>query len=169
MGLSIQGWRLAALAAAGLAASSLVGCDTKSATNVPASANAQGKAESGGASGAARRLNAGLWETVTTVNGHAMPPARTCVSDALAAEINGDDASVRNGLTRSNAAPGCNVDNITIDGSRVGFDTVCDGQTVSTALTYGGDRYFGDMTIAGNRTMTLSAHRVGACPADGAS
>ena len=94
-----------------------------------------------------------------------MPPARTCITEAVADEINGDDAAVRNGLAQSNAAPGCEVKNIVIAGSRVDFDTICDGQAVATSLTYAGDTYSGEMTMAGTQTMTLTARHVDACPA----
>ena len=94
-----------------------------------------------------------------------MPPATICVSQATADEINGDDAAVRRGLTQTNAAPGCDVKNIVIEGGRVAFDTVCDGQTIHSAITYSGDRYAGEMTGAGMNAMALSARRVGDCPA----
>lgn len=54
--------------------------------------------------------------------------------------------------------------NVEIKGSRIAFDTICDGQTVHSVITYDGDRYAGEMTAAGMGVMALSAHRVGACP-----
>lgn len=151
-------------AAFGVAATLLTtGCDAQSNATDRAANTASASVPSRSAT-AARRLNDGLWETVTTVNGHAMPPARNCITKATADEVNGDDASVRRGLAQTNPAPGCEVQNVEIKGSRIAFDTICDGQTVHSVITYDGDRYAGEMTAAGMGVMALSAHRVGACP-----
>lgn len=151
-------------AACGAAATLLMtGCEVRSNAANGAGDKPSAPASSRSATGA-RRLNDGLWETVTTVNGHAMPPARNCITKATADEVNGDDASVRRGLAQTNPAPGCEVQNVEIEGSRIAFDTICDGQTIHSDIAYEGDRYAGEMTAAGMGVMALSAHRVGACP-----
>lgn len=148
-----------------LGAAPLIGCDTRAKTARGDEIKSAAETAAHGA-GAIRRLTPGLWETAMTVNGHAMSPARVCITKALADEINGDDASVRRGLAQSNAAPGCEVKNVEIDGARVAFDTICDGQAIHSAITYQGDRYTGEMTGSGTGLMALSARHVGNCPSE---
>lgn len=157
MQVRMAGAALSAIAVMG--AASMGGCDSKG------DATSSARASEPAPPTAPRRLNPGWWETVTTVNGRAMPPATVCISQATADEINGDDAAVRRGLTQTNAAPGCDVKNIVIEGAKVAFDTVCDGQTIHSSITYGGDHYAGEMTGAGMAAMGLSARRIGECPA----
>lgn len=109
------------------------------------------------------RLRSGLWESVSVVNGHTMAPAQSCVGDAEAAAINGDDASVRAGLTKTNAANGCRLENLRIAGPDIAFDTICSGQRIHSALNYRGETYTGTMTFKGGTPMALRARRIGAC------
>lgn len=116
----------------------------------------------------ARRLNAGLWESVTTVNGRAMPPGRICIGARDAGDINGNDTSVRAGLARTNATDGCRVANVVINGATVVFDSVCRGSSTRTTITYRGDSYTGSIAmIAGTKNvgpvMSLTARRIGNC------
>ncbi len=161
MGLATKGIQGIAITAVIALGGGLAGCDAGSKPKSAVSSSTAHEATPE----KPRRLNAGMWETVTTVNGRAMPPAPMCITQATADEINGDDASIRRGLAQANAAPGCTISNVTVAGARVDFDTVCDGTTVQTVLTYSGDSYSGTMAVAGAPAMSLTARRVGACPA----
>ena len=110
---------------------------------------------------ASRRLNAGLWESVTTMNGRAMPPGRICIGARDAADINGGDAAVRAGLARTNGADGCKVAAVRIAGDTIAFDSLCRGSTARTTITYRGDSYAGSIAMRGVPAMSLKARRIG--------
>lgn len=138
----------------------LAGCGSGSADN------AGGRAVNGDESQqprTMRRISAGMWESVTLINGHIQPPARSCVSEAEAAAINGDDAAVRVGLVKANAANGCRLENLHIAGSDIAFDTICSGKTIHSALSYRGETYTGTIAVEGSQAMALNARRIGPC------
>ena len=139
------------------------GCDAPStARSTPAGAAKPGQAAP--AASGKRSFNAGMWEITTKLNGQTMPPSRTCVGAAEAGAINGSDASVASELQRT-TPKGCQIRNVVVAGSRVTFDTICQGQTVTSSISYAGDRYDGTMTVEGAPKMDVSGRRVGACSA----
>lgn len=109
---------------------------------------------------AADRVRTGQWETtVTFPNGMEPRKSSNCVSEADAAAMNGDVASIRAVLVKDLGESGCTVKDIAIKGNQVVVTSVCMSRESTSTTTYHGDAF---ETVTTNGTK-IQAKRVGAC------
>ena len=107
---------------------------------------------------AAERVRAGLWETTITIAGKPVVSSG-CITEADAATMNGDAATIRAYLEKSSAKAGCTVKNVTVNGNQVVVTNVCRRAENVGTTTYKGDS---SETVNSNGAKVQS-RRVGAC------
>ena len=114
-----------------------------------------------GNAAAADRVQAGEWETKTTIAGK---PSVTkhCITAAEARLMNGDEATLRKYVEQSTAEKTkgrCTVKSVVVTGNRTVVTIACGKTQVVGTTTYHGDHY--ESTSGG---VTLVGKRLGACP-----
>ena len=103
------------------------------------------------------RVQAGLWETNSTVNGHARTHS-ACAPQSEADALNGDSGAIK-ALMQTQLPPVCKVTDVQAKGDTIVVTTDCAGSKNTSTTHYHGDSYD---SVSTNGT-TITARRVGAC------
>ena len=111
---------------------------------------------------AADRVQAGEWETKTTIAGKPVV-SKYCITAADARLMNGDEATLRRYVEQSTAEKTkgrCAVKSVVVTGNRTVVTIACGKTQVVGTTTYHGDHY----ESTSSNGVTLVGKRVGACP-----
>ena len=103
------------------------------------------------------RIHAGLWETNSTVNGHARIHS-ACAPQSEADALNSDSGAIK-ALMQAQLPPVCKVTDVQAKGDTIIVTTDCAGSKNTSTTHYHGDSYD---SVSSNGT-TITAKRLGAC------
>ena len=110
---------------------------------------------------AADRVQAGQWESTTTMQGH-NSTSSTCMSQSDADALNGDEKAIRAVSEKGFGIAHCKVTDVKVNGNHVKVTAACDGTPVVSTSDYHGDSFEGT-TVTEGHGVTIRSKRIGAC------